>query len=129
LLLQPPRLTGKDQRRKPAQSLLDPGEPSLVRITRHLPDRQTAPAVGGPSFAHTGGRSAHASPPRLEVAHHRRHSDQQEHETRKPPRWGGFGINAQARSWAAYIYRRYQNRANWQEPRTALTCSITARYR
>ena len=67
-LLQPPRLTGKDQRRKPAQSLLDPGEPSLVRITRHLPDRQTAPAVGGPSFAHTGGRSAHASPPRLEVA-------------------------------------------------------------
>jgi hypothetical protein len=27
---------------------------------------------------------------------------------------------------AAYMYRRYQNRAKWQEPRTALTCSIFA---
>ena len=67
-LLQPPRLAGEDQRRKAVQRLLDPGERRLVGITGHLPDRQTAPAVGGPSVARSRGRSGHASPPRLEAA-------------------------------------------------------------
>ena len=48
-VLQAPRLAGEDQRREAAQRLLDAGERGLVGIARHLPDRQAAPALGGPS--------------------------------------------------------------------------------
>src|SRR5271165_7512319 len=51
-LLEAPGLAGKNQRRKPVQRFLDAGERRLVGITRNLPDRQTAPAVGRPRSGH-----------------------------------------------------------------------------
>src|SRR5271166_4771164 len=63
----------------------DAGECGFVGITRDLTDRQAAPAVRGPIFYHvTVSRG-------WRPLHHRRHSDHGGHETRKPPRWGGFG--------------------------------------
>ena len=56
-------LPGKDQGRKAPQRLLDIGERRLVGIARHLPYRQTAPAVRGPFLAHL------TNPPRGLVAH------------------------------------------------------------
>src|SRR5579862_5252674 len=51
-VLQPPRLAGEDQRREALQHLLDAAERGLVGIAGNLPDRQAAPAHGGPFLAH-----------------------------------------------------------------------------
>ncbi len=52
-LFEPPCLAGKYERRKIVQGLLDPLQRALIRISWHLPDRQAAPAVGGPFLGHS----------------------------------------------------------------------------
>ena len=108
-VLQPPRLAGEDQRREAAQRLLDPGERRLVGITRHLPDRQAAPAPGRPFIHHdisacSNGGTGHGLPPDVEAAPFWRHSVPQKHESRLDV--AAFGTNASAISLCRRPIRR-----------------------
>src|SRR5262249_39353280 len=52
LLLQIPRLAGKNQRRECRQLVFDVGQTLPVRIIRYLLNWPFAPAVGRPTFSH-----------------------------------------------------------------------------
>ena len=124
---EPPRLAGKDQRRKAMQCLLDAGECGFVGITRHLPDRQAAPAVGRPSHYLAFVRMVTHHLRGWRPLHHRRHSDQREPETRKPPRSGGFGKTRKRDPRPPSCTGGTKIARVWQGPHRALTVAMTAR--
>ena len=106
-VLQPPRLAGEDQRRVIPQRRFDAFQRGFIRIARNLPDRQAAPALRRPFLAHRtlpSPRRASLSRVGLGMKHLRVGGRSTVgdiritgvHETRKPPRSGGFGENANA---------------------------------